>query len=144
MPDQQPPNPGIVRATRYEVNLVPEHADPGSIYAITVNYRGDDRWAVIRHTLCLSSEGRWDRERVSSEREEEWLNTHRFDLDTALRLAKEQATDIAPAAWRGKDLRPEHVGGGANAEDCPACHGTNLPYPFICPGPGTAKEDAHA
>ncbi|MET9517015.1 hypothetical protein [Streptomyces sp. NPDC002994] len=26
-----------------------------------------------------------------------------------------------------------HVGG--NAEDCPACHGTNPPYPFICPGP---------
>lgn len=29
----------------------------------------------------------------------------------------------------------EHVGGGANAEDCPACTGTNPPYPFICPGP---------
>ncbi len=28
-----------------------------------------------------------------------------------------------------------HVGGGANAEDCPACAGTNPPYPFICPGP---------
>lgn len=26
-----------------------------------------------------------------------------------------------------------HVGG--NAEDCPAFHGTNPPYPFICPGP---------
>ncbi|MGP4084156.1 hypothetical protein [Streptomyces sp. KR55] len=29
----------------------------------------------------------------------------------------------------------EHVGNGANAEDCPACAGTNPPYPFICPGP---------
>lgn len=29
---------------------------------------------------------------------------------------------------------PAHIGGGANAEDCPACHGTNPPYPFICPG----------
>lgn len=28
---------------------------------------------------------------------------------------------------------PAHVGG--NAEDCPACSGTNPPYPFICPGP---------
>ncbi|MEU7293347.1 hypothetical protein AB0A76_09105 [Streptomyces exfoliatus] len=27
---------------------------------------------------------------------------------------------------------PVHVGG--NAEDCPACTGTNPPYPFICPG----------
>ena len=24
---------------------------------------------------------------------------------------------------------------GGNAEDCPACAGTNPPYPFICPGP---------
>ena len=30
---------------------------------------------------------------------------------------------------------PVHIGGGANAEDCPACTGTNPPYPFICPGP---------
>lgn len=29
---------------------------------------------------------------------------------------------------------PQHIGGGANAEDCPACDGTNPPYPFICPG----------
>jgi hypothetical protein len=32
----------------------------------------------------------------------------------------------------------EHVGGGANAEDCPACSGTNPPYPFICPGPAAS------
>jgi hypothetical protein len=28
-----------------------------------------------------------------------------------------------------------HIGGRANAEDCPACTGTNPDYPFICPGP---------
>ncbi|MEU8756248.1 hypothetical protein AB0C88_37750 [Streptomyces chartreusis] len=124
-----------VRPTRYDVNLVPENADPGGAYAITVEYRGDNRWAVLRHTLCLSASGQWDRERNTSEREEEWLDTHRFDLDTALRLAEEQASDIAPVKWRGKARKPEHLGNGANAEDCPACHGTNPPYPFICPGP---------
>lgn len=30
---------------------------------------------------------------------------------------------------------PQHLGNQANAEDCPACHDTNPPYPFICPGP---------
>ncbi|MFD5384319.1 hypothetical protein ACFWMG_04980 [Streptomyces sp. NPDC127074] len=31
----------------------------------------------------------------------------------------------------------KHIGG--NAEDCPGCHGTNPPYPFICLGsPGDA------
>lgn len=34
-----------------------------------------------------------------------------------------------------------HVGNGANAEDCPACTGTNPPYPFICPGPSEAAGD---
>jgi hypothetical protein len=28
----------------------------------------------------------------------------------------------------------QHIGGRANAEDCPACEGTNPPYPFTCPG----------
>ena len=28
-----------------------------------------------------------------------------------------------------------HLGGRANAEDCPACTGAALPYPWICPGP---------
>ncbi|WP_045562766.1 hypothetical protein [Streptomyces sp. FxanaA7] len=126
-----------IQATCYEVSLLPETADPGGTYSITVEYRGDKRWAVLRHSLCLSSTGRWDRERVTSEREEDWLDAHRFDLDTALRLAGEQAVDIAPAKWRGREDPPRHVGGGANAEDCPACHGTNPPYPFICPGPTT-------
>lgn len=87
-----------VQATRYEVNLLPENADPSGIYAVTVEYRGDDRWAVLRHSLCLSTSGRWDRERNTSEREDDWLDAHRFDLDTALRLAAEQAADIAPTA----------------------------------------------
>ncbi|MEV6180163.1 hypothetical protein [Streptomyces sp. NPDC052015] len=29
---------------------------------------------------------------------------------------------------------PQHIGNQANAEDCPACIGTNPPYPFLCPG----------
>ncbi|MFI8962092.1 hypothetical protein ACIGO8_08245 [Streptomyces sp. NPDC053493] len=38
--------------------------------------------------------------------------------------------------WREATVEQElpiHVGG--NAEDCPACTGTNPPYPFLCPGP---------
>lgn len=36
---------------------------------------------------------------------------------------------------------PVHIGGRANAEDCPACTDTNPPYPFICPGPDEAAAD---
>jgi hypothetical protein len=34
---------------------------------------------------------------------------------------------------------PVHLAAGTNAEDCPACKGTNPDYPFLCPGP-TAEE----
>lgn len=39
-------------------------------------------------------------------------------------------------------LGAEHLGNGANAEDCPACSAspTPPPYPFICPGPSTAAD----
>lgn len=37
---------------------------------------------------------------------------------------------------------PQHIGQGANAEDCPACRAAPEPppYPFLCPGPDAPKE----
>ncbi|MGW9375680.1 hypothetical protein ACWGVR_37385, partial [Streptomyces xanthophaeus] len=40
---------------------------------------------------CLGSDGTWEYEMRPSEREDEWLDAHRFDLDTALKLARDQA-----------------------------------------------------
>lgn len=97
------PDEPTVRATRYLVTCVPEHRDPGGYRGVTVEYRGDERWAVSDGILCLGADGRWDRERQSSERDEEWLATHRFDLATARRLAEEQAKDLVRPA---KDHRP--------------------------------------
>jgi hypothetical protein len=98
-PNPEPtPDEPTVRATRYLVTCMPEHRDPGGYRGVTVEYRGDDRWAVLDGTLCLGSDGRWDRERQSTERDEEWLDAHRFDLGTAWRLAEEQAKDaVRPA-----------------------------------------------
>jgi hypothetical protein len=57
----------------------------------------------------------------------EWLK----DLaDMSLAAAREKFGD----AFAGVSVRPKHIGGRANAEDCPACEGTNPPFPFICPG----------
>lgn len=36
---------------------------------------------------------------------------------------------------RQQQAPPVHLAKGTNAEDCPACHGTNPDYPFLCPGP---------
>jgi hypothetical protein len=49
-----------------------------------------------------------------------------YPCPTLRAMAERQAADA------------EHVGGGANAEDCPACSGTNPPYPFLCPGPAVS------
>jgi hypothetical protein len=84
----------IVQATRYTVNCLPEDGIDSHVFEITVEYRGHDRWAVKRHSQCLAADGTWDYEMRPSERDDDWLDAHRFDLDTALKLAKEAAPKV--------------------------------------------------
>ncbi|MFJ7895955.1 hypothetical protein [Streptomyces anthocyanicus] len=84
----------MVQATRYTVNCLPEDGVDSHVFEITVEYRGSDRWAVRRFSQCLAADGAWDYEMRPSEREDEWLDAHRFDLDTALKLAKEAAPKV--------------------------------------------------
>jgi hypothetical protein len=81
-------------ATRYTVNLLPETDPHGHVFELTVDYRGHGQWAVLRHGWCLGHDGSWDYELRPSEREDEWIDTHRFDLNTALQLAKEAAPGV--------------------------------------------------
>lgn len=83
-----------VRATRYEVSLLPEDDINYPFYAIAVEARGNGRWAVVRHKRCLGPDGAWSWESIPSEREDDWLATHRFDRDTAIRLAKQAAPTV--------------------------------------------------
>lgn len=99
--DQQPaaadtdeetvPGGAYAIATRFTVNLLPETDINSHVFEITAEYRGHGQWAVLRHGWCLDVNGQWDYELRPSEREDDWIAAHRFDLDTALRLAKEQA-----------------------------------------------------
>jgi hypothetical protein len=82
------------QATEYCVSVAPLDDYDGYEYGITVAWRAADRWAVIRHGRCLGTDGRWDYESIPSEREDDWLAAHRFDLPTALRLAREAAPGI--------------------------------------------------
>lgn len=87
-----------VRPTRYEVTAVPEGSHRSwSSYRITVEYRGADRWAVCHRGMCLGADGEWDAEVRVGDQTDAWLRARRFDLDTALRLAKEQAALLAEA-----------------------------------------------
>lgn len=81
-------------ATEYTVSCIPEDNINRPVFEITVAYRGNGRWAVCRLRQCLGSDGQWDYESIPSERTDEWLATHRFDLETALKLAREAAPKI--------------------------------------------------
>nr|WP_266854099.1 hypothetical protein [Streptomyces sp. NBC_00340]MCX5137617.1 hypothetical protein [Streptomyces sp. NBC_00340] len=138
--DAGTPEP-FVDSSCYEVSLFPRDHDARRYFTITIEWRGENQWAVLDGHYCLGVDGEWEYEPLPSAREEGWLETHRFDLDTAQRLARNAAPHLvvngrtALDAYRASP--PAHVGGGANAEDCPACHGTNPDYPFICPGPAS-------
>lgn len=47
---------------------------------------------------------------------------------SVLRALESEEPPTTPA------VTPQHLGNEANAEDCGACSGTNLPYPWVCPG----------
>lgn len=69
-----------------------------------------------------------------------WLRASLGQEDAVLDRGQVQSLWEVMGAWLEQTKRPpppaRHVGGGANAEDCPGCEGTNPPYPFICPGEG--------
>ncbi|WP_141704157.1 hypothetical protein [Planobispora rosea] len=84
-------NEPTVRPTRYDVTCLPPDDINTHSYTITVEYRGHDRWAVLDGPYALDANGDADYEPRPSERDDEWLATHRFDLDTALAIAKKAA-----------------------------------------------------
>lgn len=99
--------------TKYTVSALPE--DIGEYaWDLTVEYRGNDTWAVSRHSQCLGSDGTWDWEPQPSSREDDWLATHRFGLQEALELARKEApnvwvNDLQPADILAKHGRTEEI-----------------------------------
>jgi hypothetical protein len=83
--------PTTTTATRYVVSCLPEDHAERYHFEITVEWRGKGKWAVKDGSYVLGSDGEWDYEPLPSSREDDWLATHRFDLETALKLAAEQA-----------------------------------------------------
>ncbi|MEV6737922.1 hypothetical protein AB0N14_13705 [Streptomyces sp. NPDC051104] len=83
-----------VQATRYVVSCFQPDDHEGAVFNLAVEYRGRGLWAVIRMGSCLGADGTWSYESIPSERTDEWLAEHRFDLETALKLAKEAAPHI--------------------------------------------------
>ncbi|MFJ9112983.1 hypothetical protein [Streptomyces sp. NPDC102283] len=84
----------VVTATEYEVSILPEDDINRPVFTITVQYRGDGRWAVTRNGSCLGADGEWEFGIKEYDRGDVWLDDHRFCLDDALRLAREAAPHI--------------------------------------------------
>ncbi|GFH36604.1 hypothetical protein [Streptomyces pacificus] len=75
---------------------------------------------------------------------EEMAALHGWDADTVAKARRYRAAvrDALDPQEQPATRPPVHVGGRANAEDCPACIASALspPWPFICPGEA-AHED---
>ncbi|MFH8581678.1 hypothetical protein [Streptomyces zaomyceticus] len=97
-----------VRADRYVVNCVPEDGVESHHWGLTVEYRGNGLWGVYRNPhCCLGADGTWSwghnwrdgtREPATDDEWTEyhdsrdtWFSEHRFDEQTALKLAQEHA-----------------------------------------------------
>jgi hypothetical protein len=87
--------------TSYEVSIWPEDCSgmDSAMYCCSVAHCGYGNWAVRRGSASsdapvLGTDGQWHHERLPSERTAEELAGHRFDLDTALKLARDMAPRV--------------------------------------------------
>jgi hypothetical protein len=100
--------PGIpeptVQATGYVVSCLPEGHDERWTFTVQVPHRGDGLFAVKHSLRYYGSDGTWSYEPDFAEddaAETAWLDEHRFDHDTALRLARQLAPTLT---YRGRTV----------------------------------------
>lgn len=110
------PDP-IVQTTEYRVSWLPMDEDNWDWlhWSLTVEWRGHDKWAVCWAGECLSKSGQWSHERQPSSRTDAWLRTHRFDLETALALAKKAGPKLRVNGKSVADLLAKRAARAAEA-----------------------------
>lgn len=104
-----------VRPTRYEVTAWPGPEDSINRhnYVLYVEHRGLDRWAVTDGVHCYRKDGHKSYESNPSGRTDRFKNAYRFDLDTALALARKLAPKMTVMgmgplqAWAWEESRDE-------------------------------------
>ncbi|WP_165371924.1 hypothetical protein, partial [Streptomyces sp. L-9-10] len=91
------------QTTQYRINCLPEDGIDSDLFGLTVEYRGKGRWAVVLRSAYLGADGAWswghdwpgeptsDQYEAYEAGRQRWLDAHRFDEETALRLAREAA-----------------------------------------------------
>lgn len=122
-----------VKAIEYTVNCVPEDGDESHLFEIRVHYRGTNRWAVTRFDSCLGTDGTWAQGIKAYGRGDQWLNDHRFDLDTALNLAKQAAPHVTAHTCPTPHKKRYATQTGAEKAAHRSRISINKPlYPYVC------------
>lgn len=85
--------PVIITATEYTVSVLPLDDINGYHFSLVLTRATDGRWSVrqqVRRDFYLNAKGKWDQD-PGPERSKKWVDAHRFDLETARRLAEAAA-----------------------------------------------------
>lgn len=83
-----------VRPTEYTVSCFPEGHEDASSWDVKVEYRGPGSWAVTRFHRCYGRRGQEVFEPSPSSRTDSFKKAYRFDLDTAMAIAKRVAPKV--------------------------------------------------
>ena len=104
--------------TSYEVSIWPEDCSgmDSAMYCCSVVHSGYGKWSVRRGTASsdapvLGIDGQWHHENLPSDRTSEELTEHRFDVVTALGLAREMAPSVEINGLTAEEALARHQHG---------------------------------
>ncbi len=83
-----------LRITEVTVSVLPEDNVNYHVYAVKVQWRGAEQYAVMHAGFALGTDGEWEYEPIPSGRDDDFVAAHRYGYDEALRLANEVAPTI--------------------------------------------------
>lgn len=92
--------------TEVMVCVLPNDHEDYEAFAIKVQWRGDDRYAVKRLSRVLGIDGKWSYEPNPSSRDDEWIAGHRFSYHEAMALAVKAAPHVAINGLAVGDVTP--------------------------------------
>lgn len=103
--DSDLPAPAVrVYPTQYLVSCFPLDDEDSTTWSVKVELRGKDRWAVLHMGYCYDIDANAEYEPLSSSRTDEFLAKFRFDLNTALDVARKVAPKLIINDLRAEDV----------------------------------------
>jgi hypothetical protein len=95
----------LIEVAAYWVSRLSDSNADHPVWSVKVEAAGHGRWAVRNMSRCLNKAGTWEYEPQPSSREDDWLDTVRWDdVDEALAAAVDAEPHIR---WNG--LTPADV-----------------------------------